>query len=185
MSIVVVPKMSDEEIERIATARYEINKNQKNQFYRQPLDCHRTGVIGEAAFADLYRLGYEQIRRLREGSDGGYDFEVFFNGHTARLTFDIKTRATTWSDLLVPTVKFKFGRCADYMVLARCPRGKAVEFLGWEDPKIVAAMPVQTEKFSAPTHVRELKDLHSMERLHPIMMQHDGFARPRETASAS
>ena len=181
--------MSEAEIWEIARAREKINEGGPGQFFRTPLKCYVTGVRGEVAFAHACHISDERIRRVERGSDGGFDLEVFFDhgkyGKT-RLRFDVKTREDDRrEDLLVPAVKFQFGRCADFMVLGRCI-GRKVQFLGWEDPLIVGAMPIQTKEqgFKCDTHVRERKRLRSMRDLMEIMQRHEGWESYRETPPA-
>jgi hypothetical protein len=177
--------MSEEEILSIAAAREKINRGAPGQFFLDPLDCHEVGVRGEAMFAYLCHIDYDQMRRLRRGSDGGYDFKLIFNNRKTYLTFDVKTREDDrWQDLLVPANKFEVGKCADYFVLARCI-GKKVQFLGWEDPKIVKAIPIQgkDQGFKCDTHVRLAKDLRPMSALLRIVQTHDDYARFHEAAA--
>lgn len=166
--------MSEREIAWIAQARIDLNKDMRNTHHFGPALARQVaGVRGEVAFADEYDLGYEQIRKVREGSDGGIDFEVYING--VRLTFDIKTRdSNRGDDLLVPEEKFSFATCADYFVLARCI-DKRVTFLGWEDPKLVQCMRVR--KLTVPTHVRRLVELRPIRVLKNLMLQRDQLAR--------
>jgi hypothetical protein len=177
--------MSEAEMLSIAAERERINRGAPGQFFRDPLDCHITGVRGEAMFAYLCHINYDQMRNPTRGSDGGYDFKLIFNQRKTYLTFDVKTREDDrWEDLLVPANKFEVGKCADYFVLARCI-GKKVQFLGWEDPKIVKAMPIQgkEQKFKCDTHVRLAEHLRPMSALLRIVALHDDYARFHEAAA--
>ena len=165
--------MSEKEIEFIAQARIDLNADMRNtDHYGPALARQICGVRGEVAFADKYGLGYEQIRAVRRGSDGGIDFEVFIGG--VRLTFDVKTRDASGNDLLVKAEIFSFATCADYFVLAQCI-DKRVTLIGWEDPKLVQCMRV--EKLRVPTHVRRLAELRPMRVLDNLMALRDRQAQ--------
>lgn len=179
--------MSEAEMLSIAAAREKINKDSPGQYFRDPLSCHITGVRGEAAFACLCHIDFDQMRNPKPGSDGGFDFRLIFNNRKTYLTFDVKTRESDrWEDLLVPANKFVVGNCADYMVLARLV-GKRVDFLGWEDPKIVKAMPIQSKEqgFKCETHVRKRSDLRPMIELMKIVRTHDDYGRVYAAAPAA
>jgi len=165
--------MSEREIEWIAQARIDLNRDMRNtDHYGPALARQISGVRGEVALADRYDLGYDQIRAVRRGSDGGIDFDVSING--VRLTFDVKTRDASGNDLLVKAEKFTFATCADYFVLAQCI-DKRVTFIGWEDPKLVLCMRVS--KLRVPTHVRPFAELRPMRVLDNLMRQRDREAK--------
>lgn len=161
--------MSEKEIEWIAQARIDLNADMRNTNHFGPALARQvTGVRGEVALADRYDLGYEQIRAVRRGSDGGIDFKVYVGG--IELTFDVKTRDGSRDDLLVKAEKFSFATCADYFVLAQCI-DKRVTFIGWEDPKLVQCM--RAENLRVLTHVRPRAELRPMRVLDNLMALRD------------
>lgn len=169
--------LSEAEIERLARAAMEANKGVPGNYLNgNELVCRMTGIRAEAEFADMYRLPFDTRRYTERGSDGGFDFKVTFHNGKYSLSFDVKCRDGHWDDLLIQENKFRYGRLADYVVLARY-HNKKTEWLGWEDPKIVRAMPFAKERLPVPTHLRYRDELRPMQELTYLMQLHDGYAR--------
>lgn len=165
--------MSETDIERIARAAIAANKGVPgNYINRSELVCRMTGIRAEEEFAAKYRLPYDPERAAKGGSDGGYDFEAYFQNY--RLTFDIKCREGKWDDLLVQPNKFKHA-VADYFVAARYFEGK-VEWLGWIDWKFVRACPINY-KLPEPAHHCYRDELRPMLELDYLLARHDGYRR--------
>lgn len=164
--------MDEQEIQFIAQARADINATHPttDAYGGSLYDVHLRGVRGEVCFADRYRLGYERIRDVKRGSDGGFDFEVHFD--RTPVTIDVKTRDTSGDDLLMPAYKFEPGkRCAHIIVLARNV-GKRVTLIGFEHPLFVRIMrPVSLNVAgnTVVTHIRPWEEMRPMWQLDRLM----------------